>query len=458
MNSLKLQGLDFDGLDSFDNWQETQVPKTAPISRNQYNASTKEWPCSFHEDKTIEKLIGRKWFSNEQLEAQLRFFNLCSNISFHPEDFLWNSNQNIELSERLFDSPEEIEVSTSACIGPIGVVIIDSLDNKVIAAAALNKSCYPLRHSVMAAIDLVAQTQGGGSWESKEANGSSENNYSMLSWGYYQRYFDVDTPQVKERLIWSFIPRPAKDTLTNFIRPSPDLYGPFWVCVTLIFCIAIMGNVADYLNSGGEGQHWRYDFRKVSISATSIFCYALLLPLLLWVFLWWRKSKGDQLTIGIIEIICLYGYSLAIYIPISVLWTIPFPFIQWTLVIVGATLSGSVLVLALWGPLSSIPKGLVLSLLAAVLFCHFLLAAGLQLYFFRYSQEVIIQPAVVTSTLNPTLKVEHFETTLKALSLIREDHSTVEQNFNSTTTSAPTETPKMLQPISQAFVVAMKSG
>lgn len=164
MNSLKLQGLDFDGLDSFDNWQEIQVPKNAPLSRNQYNASTKLWPCSFHEDKTIEKLIGQKWFSNEQLEAQLRFFNLCSNISFHPGDFLWNTNQNIELPERLFDSNEKISVLTSACVGPIGVVIVDSLDNKIIAAAALNKSCYPLRHSVMAAIDLVAQTQGGGSW------------------------------------------------------------------------------------------------------------------------------------------------------------------------------------------------------------------------------------------------------------------------------------------------------
>ena len=128
--------------------------------------------------------------------------------------------------------------------------------------------------------------------------------------------------------MWSFIPRPAKNTVTHFIRPSPDLYGPFWVCVTLIFCIATMGNIADYLHSDGEGQHWRYDFRKVSISATSIFSYVLLLPLLLWLFLWWRKSQGEQLSIGLIEIVCLYGYSLAIYIPISVIWTIPFAWIQ----------------------------------------------------------------------------------------------------------------------------------
>jgi len=164
MDSLKSQGLDFQGLDSSDNWKETQVPEHAPLSRNQYNASTKQWPCNFHEDKTIEKLIGRKWFSNNQLETQLRFFNLCSNIIFHTDDFLWSSNQNIELSDKLFESSEKISILGSACIGPIGVIIADSSDDKIIAAAAVNKTSYPLRHSVMAAIDLVAKTQGGGSW------------------------------------------------------------------------------------------------------------------------------------------------------------------------------------------------------------------------------------------------------------------------------------------------------
>lgn len=47
----------------------------------------------------------------------------------------------------------------------------------------------------------------------------------MLSFAYYQQYFDVDTQQVKERLMWSFVPRPSRDTLTHYIRPTPDLYG-----------------------------------------------------------------------------------------------------------------------------------------------------------------------------------------------------------------------------------------
>ena len=111
------------------------------------------------------------------------------------------------------------------------------------------------------------------------------------------------------------------------------------------------------------------------------------------------------------EMISLYGYSLSIYIPISVilfsrlsmsypfgssrlrfflqiLWTIPFPWIQWTFVIVGAALSGTVLVLSLWPPLSASQRGIAVALLGVILALHFLLAAGLQLYFFRYSHNV----------------------------------------------------------------------
>lgn len=202
------------------------------------------------------------------------------------------------------------------------------------------------------------------------------------------------------------------------LKPRCDA-GPFWVCVTLVFCIAIMGNVADYLHSGGEGQHWRYDFRKVSISATTIFCYALLVPLGLWAFLWWRKKQDEKAVLGLTEMVSLYGYSLAIYIPISVLllffpssksfpffypyrgrrsfcaqilWAIPLVWVQWTLLIVGAALSGSVLVLALWPPLSSFQRGVAVVMLGIIVALHFLLAAGLQLYFFRYSTDIMAVP------------------------------------------------------------------
>ena len=49
------------------------------------------------------------------------------------------------------------------------------------------------------------------------------------------------------RLIWSVLPRPGAtmDFLRRSIRPKPDLYGPFWVCVTLIFSVAISGKITN---------------------------------------------------------------------------------------------------------------------------------------------------------------------------------------------------------------------
>lgn len=105
----------------------------------------------------------------------------------------------------------------------------------------------------------------------------------------------------------------------------------------------------------------------------------------------------------------------------QVLWTIPFPFLQWILVFVGATLSGSVIVLALWKPLSSHQRGIAVALLAIVLALHFLLAAGLQLYFFRYTSHPAVhsdaERSVTTQLNNLTEKV----TELKPLSLVLDE-------------------------------------
>ena len=64
------------------------------------------------------------------------------------------------------------------------------------------------------------------------------------------------------------VPLPGKSFLQHHIRPKPDLYGPFWVCVTLVFSIAISGNMATYLQKSFEADEdhpvkWHYDFHKV---------------------------------------------------------------------------------------------------------------------------------------------------------------------------------------------------
>ena len=75
------------------------------------------------------------------------------------------------------------------------------------------------------------------------SEGSPVKKESVFSFAYYQSLFDVDSDDIVQRLAWSSFPRPK--FTSNFakekIKSKPDLYGPFWICVTLVFSIAIAG-------------------------------------------------------------------------------------------------------------------------------------------------------------------------------------------------------------------------
>jgi len=209
---------------------------------------------------------------------------------------------------------------------------------------------------------------------------------SFWTLGYYQQYFDVDSKDVGNRLLYSMVPVPGKSFLQHHIRPRPDLYGPFWICVTLVFSIAISGNVADFLQkSVAQDDHkWHYDFHKVSMAATAVFSYASLLPAALYSFLWWAGGAGGHgVALSFLELLCLYGYSLAIYIPVSVLWLIQYSWWQWLCVLAGAGLSGAVLFMPIWPAVRDGASRGAVVVMAVVLALHLLLACGFMLYFFH---------------------------------------------------------------------------
>ena len=57
----------------------------------------------------------------------------------------------------------------------------------------------------------------------------------------------------------------------------------------------------------------------VTIAAVVIFLYAWLVPIGLWGFLTWRQGAERQIGgYSFLETVCVYGYSLFIYIPTSV--------------------------------------------------------------------------------------------------------------------------------------------
>jgi len=252
-------------------------------------------------------------------------------------------------------------------------------DYKAQASASASLTQFPNPSPDQDTDRLITDGEGqGGPGEWKTSN--------FWTLAFYQQFFDVDTTDVKNRLIYSMVPVPGKSFLQHHIRPRPDLYGPFWICCTLVFSIAISGNLADFLQKSfdpEQGMKWHYDFHKVTLAATAVFSYAGLVPASLYGFLWWSSSGAGAATLSFLELVCLYGYSLAIYIPVSLLWLIQVSWWQWLCVLAGAGLSGYVLFLPIWPAVRDQAAKSAVIVMAIVLALHLLLACGFMLYFFH---------------------------------------------------------------------------
>ncbi|PNI51499.1 YIPF2 isoform 7 [Pan troglodytes] len=192
------------------------------------------------------------------------------------------------------------------------------------------------------------------------------------TFSYYQSFFDVDTSQVLDRIKGSLLPRPGHNFVRHHLRNRPDLY--------------------------------------VTVAGISIYCYAWLVPLALWGFLRWRKGVQERMgPYTFLETVCIYGYSLFVFIPMVVLWLIPVPWLQWLFGALALGLSAAGLVFTLWPVVREDTRLVATVLLSVVVLLHALLAMGCKLYFFQsLPPENVAPPPQITSlpsniALSPTL-------------------------------------------------------
>lgn len=152
---------------------------------------------------------------------------------------------------------------------------------------------------------------------------------------YYQPLFDVDTLQVLNRIKGSLLPRP-KGAFFELVAANPDLYGPFWISTTLIFVMAMTGNLASYISFVPSPAHpkWTYNFNQLTLAGSVVYSYVTLLPLLYWLLLRYYEASKK-----LVDVICIYGYTLSIFVPISILCVIPSNALRWLLVLIGGAVS-----------------------------------------------------------------------------------------------------------------------
>ncbi|XP_073658003.1 protein YIPF2 isoform X2 [Tursiops truncatus] len=250
-------------------------------------------------------------------------------------------------------------------------------------------------HEFEEATDLLAQTPNEATTRGDQLVPQQHVAVAVDSGGSYGAEDEVeesDKTAVLDRIKGSLLPRPGHNFVRHHLRNRPDLYGPFWICATLAFVLAVTGNLTLVLAQRRDPSiHYSPQFHKVTVAGTAIYCYAWLVPLALWGFLQWRKGVRERMgPYTFLETVCVYGYSLFVFIPTVVLWLIPVPWLQWLSGALALALSAAGLVFTLWPVVREDTRWAAVLLLSVVVLLHALLATGCKFYFF---QPLPLEPA-----------------------------------------------------------------
>ena len=104
-------------------------------------------------------------------------------------------------------------------------------------------------------------------------------------------------------------------------------YGPFWICSTLIFVAAAIGTFVTYIAHKLQKKEWNYDINLVTWSAGLFYGYVTIVPLCLYIILKYFSAPS-----GLVQLFCLYGYSLFVFIPALVCYRLSvILFLFWSL-------------------------------------------------------------------------------------------------------------------------------
>lgn len=187
----------------------------------------------------------------------------------------------------------------------------------------------------------------------------------------YKPLFDVDTSDILTRFKLALVPFNAQ--FNEITEHKPDMYGPLWLLNSLVLLLVIAANHSRHASNV------EYDLEIVGVAGCLLYSIALGVPLVLWGIV----TYFDGVT-RYAKLACLYGYSLGVYLPVTVICIMPAELLRWIVILIAMTLSVSFVLLNLTQELaqfSGSKKYLVMGVAAG---SHIVLGLSYKLHFFKY--------------------------------------------------------------------------
>ena len=206
----------------------------------------------------------------------------------------------------------------------------------------------------------------------------------------FKKYFKITSDDFILRFINSFIP--FNNKFGNLIKNNPDLYGPIWIYTSLILLISSTGSLTRTLQ-GNNNKNFFQEF--IPIAGIIIYSVGFGLPILI-AFL--MKIFGNSL--GIVHVICTYGYSFSIFLPISIICVIQVDPLQWIALFYAVFSSTSLLVVNYYKLMGEFSKNKKYLIIGIVLLAQIGLLLFFKLYFFRKFTDEVLVENIESDTIN----------------------------------------------------------
>ncbi|KAJ2158765.1 hypothetical protein GGF46_003546 [Coemansia sp. RSA 552] len=201
--------------------------------------------------------------------------------------------------------------------------------------------------------------------------------HSLWSTEYWAQYFNVDSRDVVQRTYLAVVP---KDSFLDVYNANPDLWGTFWIPTSVIFTMFVTASLSQSIAEALAGAKREYDFTMLTFAVFTIYTYVLAVGSLVY-----GATKYFGSHPALMECLSVYGYAMAVWIPVSVLCVLPFNWFRWTVVALGFVSSGFFIMRSVNQIVSRSNGKLHKAIIPLLLIAHALLVVVFKLKFFSYA-------------------------------------------------------------------------
>ncbi|KAJ1736619.1 hypothetical protein LPJ72_001244 [Coemansia sp. Benny D160-2] len=210
---------------------------------------------------------------------------------------------------------------------------------------------------------------------------SQTNGYSIWQVEYWAQYFNVDSRDVVQRSYLAVVP---KDSFLDVYNSNPDLWGTFWIPTSVIFAMFVTASMSQNISDALAGVKRQYDFTMLTFAVVTIYTYVFAIGSFVYGV---TKYFGSQPAL--MECLSVYGYAMAVWIPISVLCVMPFNWFRWVMVSIGFASSGFFIMRSVNQIVGRSNGKLHKAIIPLLLVAHALLVVMFKLRFFSYAVSAI---------------------------------------------------------------------